>query len=75
MKDTPLTAEEFAAIQEVEYYQSVTDDTGHTSFVRLPANFLVPRDDGVFTYRDHTGQHWFVGKDTDGKLYKERRNF
>ncbi len=67
-----MTPEEIDALPENGGWDAVTDTTtGYTSQVRRPIQFLV-RVGSVLFYTMPDGTRWSVGKDTTGKLWKER---
>lgn len=68
-----MTREEMDAIPENGGIEAITDlVTGHTVMRRKPARFLTRFDD-VLCYTDpRTSRQWFVGKDENGKIWKER---
>jgi hypothetical protein len=51
----------------------VTDPTSRqTTLVRRPVQFVVRMDDTLFYTDPATGERWSIGRDSRGKLWKER---
>ena len=70
LSDTDLVALPERSAIAARVIPCIDPETGMTHMRRLPVIF-VPNDSDVFSFRDHDGIVWRVGKDQDG-YFKSR---